>query len=219
MSPERETLLDDIALSLWTLTEDHLRYLCERCGICGRDGSEVKGESRRSLRCKILEEYCESAALTESEEQGMSRLLQLKEDITGIEEEASVVPTIPSQSATAGSSQACCDGEQNEEGGGWFPNRKLEAEPVPHWLIIPQQGVRVRGSDTKCTESLGPGCDGGQQAPEMASWQTLKRLTVLLEDCRFMPGQRVNIKVEEEEEMISVFADDGMNRTECIECV
>ena len=34
-----------------------------------------------------------------------------------------------------------------------------------------------------------------------------------------MPGQRVNIKVEEEEEMISVFADDGMNRTECIESV
>lgn len=52
MSPERETLLDDIALSLWTLTEDNLRYLCERCGICGRDGSEVKGESRRSLRRK-----------------------------------------------------------------------------------------------------------------------------------------------------------------------
>lgn len=52
----------------------------------------------------------------------------------------------------------------------------------------------------------------------MASWQILKKLTVLLEDCRFMPGQRVNIKVEEEE-MTSVLADHGMNRTECIECV
>ncbi|XP_071222870.1 uncharacterized protein [Salvelinus alpinus] len=223
MSPERETLLDDIALSLWTLTEDNLRSLCERCGICGKDGSEVKGESQRSLRRKILEEYCENADVTESEEQGMSRLLQLKEDITGIEEEASLVPASPSQSATAGSSQACCHGEQNEERGDWFPSRQLEAEPVPHWLIIPQQRATVRGngedepnsplsfkSETKCRESLGPGCDGGQQAPEMASWQTLKRLTVLLEDCRFMPGQRVNIKAEEEEEeIISVFADDA----------
>lgn len=50
----------------------------------------------------------------------------------------------------------------------------------------------------------------------MASWQILKKLTVLLEDCRFMLGQRFNIKVEKEEDMISVFANAGMNRTDCI---
>lgn len=94
----------------------------------------LKSKERVDAHCvvKILEDYCENADLTESEEQGMSRLLQLKEDITEIEEEANIVPTSPSQSATAGTSQACCHGEQNEEGGGWFPSRKLEAEPVPH---------------------------------------------------------------------------------------
>ncbi|CAB1330538.1 unnamed protein product, partial [Coregonus sp. 'balchen'] len=151
MSPERETLLDDIEQSLWTLTEDNLRYLCERCGICGKDGSEVQGKSVRSLHRKIMKEYCENADLTESKGQGTSRLLQLKEDIKGIQEDASGAPTSPSQSATAevGSSQACCDGEQHEEGGVWFPSRKLEADPVPQWLIIPQQRERVRGQLTR----------------------------------------------------------------------
>ncbi|KAK6306909.1 hypothetical protein J4Q44_G00220570 [Coregonus suidteri] len=226
MSPEREMLLDDIEQSLWTLTEDNLRYLCERCGIYG---SEVQGKSVRSLHRKIMKEYCENADLTESKGQGTSRLLQLKEDIKGIQEDASGAPTSPSQSATAevGSSQACCDGEQHEEGGVWFPSRKLEADPVPQWLIIPQQRERVRGnseaepnsplsfkSETKSTESLSPGCDGGAQGGQQGSRDgvlagSLKRVTVLLDDCRFMLGQRVNIKVEEEEEMISVFANDG----------
>ncbi|XP_012987774.2 oocyte zinc finger protein XlCOF6-like [Esox lucius] len=88
MSGERETLLDEIEQSLWNLTEDNLRHLCERCGIAGKDGSEVKGSNYRSLRRKI-EEYCESDDLMKLQDQGMSWLLQLKKDITTIQEDAS----------------------------------------------------------------------------------------------------------------------------------
>ncbi|KAJ8001398.1 hypothetical protein DPEC_G00169100 [Dallia pectoralis] len=86
MSGDRETLLDEIEQSLWNLTENNLRHLCERCGIAGKDGSEVKGSNYRSLRRKI-EEYCESQELLELQDQGMAWLLQLKEDITTIQED------------------------------------------------------------------------------------------------------------------------------------
>lgn len=198
MSRERETLLDEIELSLYTLSEDNLHYLCERCGIGGKDGSEVKGKSQRSLR-RIVGEYCENVIIMDSEDQGISQLLQPKEDIKGIQKDASNVPTSPSQSATVevDSSQASCDGEQNE-GGAWLPNNRQLADPAPEWLIIPQQ-----------RESLVPDCDSGAQSLQQDE-------TVLLEDCRFMLGQRFNIKVEKEEDMISVFANAGMNRTDCI---
>ena len=188
MSRERETLLDEIELSLYTLTEDNLRYLCERIGIGG------KGKTQRSLR-RIVGEYCENVNLMESDEQGMSRLLQLKEDIKGIQADARGVPTSPSQSATAevDTSQASCDGVPNEEGGSRLPNNRKLADPAPEWLIIPEQ-----------RESLDPDCDSGTQSLQQEA-------TVLLEDCRFMLGRRFNIKVEEQEEMISVFANEGMN--------
>lgn len=197
MSQERETLLDEIELSLYTLTEDNLHYLCERIGIGGKDGSEVKGKTQRSLR-RIVGEYCENVNLMESDEQGMSRLLQLKEDIKVIQEDARGVPSSPSQSATAevDTTQASCDGEPNEEGGSRLPNNRKLADPAPEWLIIPEQ-----------RESLDPDCDSGTQSVQQEA-------TVLLEDCRFMLGRR--FKVEEQEEMISVFANEGMNRTDCI---
>jgi hypothetical protein len=89
MSGERETLLDGIEQSLWNLTENHLRYLCERCGIAGRDGLDVKGKNYRSLRRKI-EEYCESDDLMKLEDRGMSWLLQLQNDIKTIQRDASL---------------------------------------------------------------------------------------------------------------------------------
>ncbi|KAL1005135.1 hypothetical protein UPYG_G00054970 [Umbra pygmaea] len=92
MSGMREKLLDEIEQSLWNLTEDNLRHLCERCGIAGKDGSEVKGSNYRSLRRKI-EEYCESDELMTLEDQGMSWLLQLKDDIKTIQEEAGHIPS------------------------------------------------------------------------------------------------------------------------------
>ncbi|KAK6301120.1 hypothetical protein J4Q44_G00292180 [Coregonus suidteri] len=95
MSGEKETLLEEIEQSLHRLTEDNLRYLCERCGI---DGSQVKGKNHRSLRRKIMEEMWENADSVKSEEQGMSWLLQLKEDIRKIQEESSVAPMSPRQS-------------------------------------------------------------------------------------------------------------------------
>ncbi|CAB1344115.1 unnamed protein product, partial [Coregonus sp. 'balchen'] len=95
MSGEKETLLEEIEQRLHRLTEDNLRYLCERCGI---DGSQVKGKNHRSLRRKIMEEMWENADSVKSEEQGMSWLLQLKEDIRKIQEESSVAPMSPRQS-------------------------------------------------------------------------------------------------------------------------
>ncbi|XP_055721468.1 uncharacterized protein LOC129813214 isoform X2 [Salvelinus fontinalis] len=192
MSRERETLLDNIELSLYTLTEDNLRYLCERIGIGGKDGSEVKGKTQRSLR-RIVGEYCENVNQMESDEQGTSRLLQLKKDIKGIQEDARGVPTSPSQSATAevDTSQASCDGEPNEEGGSRLPHNRKLADPAPEWLIIPEQ-----------RESLDPDCDSGTRSVQQEA-------TVLLEDCRFMLGRRFNIKAEEQEQMISVFANEG----------
>lgn len=80
MNRERETLMDEIEESLWTLTEDNLRSLCECSGIGGKDGSEMKGKNQRALRRKIMEETWENEDLMKSEDRGMSWLLQLKED-------------------------------------------------------------------------------------------------------------------------------------------
>ncbi|CAB1344147.1 unnamed protein product, partial [Coregonus sp. 'balchen'] len=71
LSSEKETLMDKIEKSLWNLTEDNLRYMCERCGI---EGSEVRGMNHRLLRRKIMEEMWDNTEAMKSEEQGMSWL-------------------------------------------------------------------------------------------------------------------------------------------------
>ncbi|KAJ8001373.1 hypothetical protein DPEC_G00168850 [Dallia pectoralis] len=95
MTGEKERLMEEIEERLHSLTEDNLRYLCERCGL---DVLEVEGLNHRSLRRKIMEEMWRNADSGKSEEQGMSWLLRLKEDIRKIQEESIVAPTSPRQS-------------------------------------------------------------------------------------------------------------------------
>jgi hypothetical protein len=117
MSQKKGTLMDEIEKSLWNLTEDNLRSLCERYG---QDASEVKGMDHRSLRRKIMEEMWDNTDSMKSEEQGTSWLVQLKEDIRRILEDASGEPVSPSQS----------DEEWNGEGGAGLPSNRLEVEPM-----------------------------------------------------------------------------------------
>ncbi|KAK6301089.1 hypothetical protein J4Q44_G00291870 [Coregonus suidteri] len=148
MSGERETLLDGIEQSLWNLTENNLRYLCERCGIAGQDGSEVKGKNYRSLRRKI-EEYCESDDLMKLEDQGMSWLLQLQNDIKTIQEDA-----ILSQSAQVDTLDSTEPSRtKNEEGA------ERLTDPAPERHISPER--REKGS--------GDSEDPSRQSPPSSS--------------------------------------------------
>ncbi|XP_071246268.1 zinc finger protein 135-like [Salvelinus alpinus] len=120
MSSERETLMDEIEKSLWNLTEDNLRDLCESCGM---DGSEIKGMNHRLLRRKVMEEMWDNTESMKSEEQGMSWLVRLKDDIRRIQEDGSSALMSPSQS-----DDVDCDEEWNEEGGARLPSNRLEAK-------------------------------------------------------------------------------------------
>ncbi|KAL1005181.1 hypothetical protein UPYG_G00055610 [Umbra pygmaea] len=127
MPGKRETLLEEIEKNLHHLTEDNLVYLCERCGI---DVSKVKGKNRRSLRRKIMEEMWENADSEKSEEQGISWLLRLKNNIRKTLDESGVVPGIPSQSDEEGDDghvTTDCE-EWDVEDEDWFPSNGLEAE-------------------------------------------------------------------------------------------
>ncbi|CAB1344148.1 unnamed protein product [Coregonus sp. 'balchen'] len=126
MSSEKETLMDEIEKSLWNLTEDNLRHLCERHGPDGKDGSEIKGMNHRLLRRKIMEEMWDNTDSMKSEEQGMSWLLQLKEDIRRILEDASSALMSPSQADDAEG----CDEEWNEEGGARLLSNTPEKRPI-----------------------------------------------------------------------------------------
>ncbi|XP_071031996.1 uncharacterized protein [Oncorhynchus clarkii lewisi] len=129
MSGERETLMDEMEQSLYTLTNDNLRCLCERSGIGGKDGSDVQGNNHHHSLCrKILEELWENADSMESEEQGMSWLLQLKEDIRKIQEEGIGAPLSPSQSID--DDAVDCDEDENQKDMDWLPSKRLKGEPI-----------------------------------------------------------------------------------------
>ncbi|XP_034150246.1 oocyte zinc finger protein XlCOF8.4-like [Esox lucius] len=81
MSSDKEVLMDEIEKSLWHLTEDNLRYLCECSGI---DGPEVKGMNHRLLRRKVMEEMWTHTESMKSDEHGMSWLLRLMENMRRI---------------------------------------------------------------------------------------------------------------------------------------
>ena len=125
MSQKKGTLMDEIEKSLWNLTEDNLRSLCERYG---QDASEVKGIDHRSLRRKIMEEMWDNTDSMKSVEQGMSWLVQLKEDIRRMLEDASGAPVSPSKADE--DDPVDCDGEWNGEGGAGLPSNRLEVEPM-----------------------------------------------------------------------------------------
>ncbi|KAL1005182.1 hypothetical protein UPYG_G00055630 [Umbra pygmaea] len=173
MTGERETTLDKIEQSLFTLTEDNLRYLCERWGI---DGAEVNGKHHRSLRRKIMEEIWENADSVKSEEQGMSWLLRLKDDIKKIQEESSVEQMTPNQSDIYDNidddETTECDGKCDVENKDWFPSNGLEEEPENQ---TPKQSGDEPSSPTSQSES--PACPSHDIA-------LMKRMCVRLEDCR-----------------------------------
>ncbi|KAL1005171.1 hypothetical protein UPYG_G00055490 [Umbra pygmaea] len=143
MEREKGVLMDEIEKSLWNLTEDNLRFLYEHHGQKSKDGSEVKRMDHRSLRRKILEEMWDNTDSMKSEEQGISWLFQLKQDIsrllegavncgectserrvakpsTGVEAE----PVSPSQSDEDESADS--DVEDSE----WLPGDRLQTAPV-----------------------------------------------------------------------------------------
>ncbi|KAK6301085.1 hypothetical protein J4Q44_G00291830, partial [Coregonus suidteri] len=125
LSSEKEMLIDEIEQSLFTLTVDNLRYLCERHRQDGKDGSEIKGMNHRLLRRKIMEEMWDNTDSMKSEEQGMSWLVQLKEDIRRILEDASGALMSPSQSDD---DAVDYDEECEEEDSDWLPSNGLKVE-------------------------------------------------------------------------------------------
>lgn len=156
MSGERETLMEEMEQSLYTLTNDSLRCLCERSGIGGKDGSDVQGKNHHHSLCrKILEELGKNAASMESEEQGMSWLLRLKDDIRKIHEESTVAPMSPSQSDD--DDATTCGEEWDMQDKDWFPSNRLEAESSPE-SHTPEQ--RESGVSTSQSESV----SGSQQS-------------------------------------------------------
>ncbi|CAB1344135.1 unnamed protein product [Coregonus sp. 'balchen'] len=125
LSSEKEMLIDEIEQSLFTLTVDNLRYLCERHRQDGKDGSENKGMNHRLLRRKIMEEMWDNTDSMKSEEQGMSWLVQLKEDIRRILEDASGALMSPSQSDD---DAVDLDEECDKEDSDWLPSNGLKVE-------------------------------------------------------------------------------------------
>uniref|UniRef100_A0AAZ3R7M2 C2H2-type domain-containing protein n=1 Tax=Oncorhynchus tshawytscha TaxID=74940 RepID=A0AAZ3R7M2_ONCTS len=202
MDREKGMLMDEIEKGLWNLTEDNLRYLCERHGHGGKDGFEVKGMDHRSLR-KILEEMWDNTDSMKSEEQGISWLVQLKEDIRRIQEEGS----------SADDDDAVdCDEEWNGEGGVQLPSNGLEAESTS-----PSQSGDCDAAD--CDEELDREVRDGLEvelspekhtpeqkdkrrppktlcraSPSTALIWGLKRVSVQLMDCRKTPGQKTSKK-------------------------
>ena len=123
LSSEKETLIDEIEQSLFILTVDNLRYLCERHG---KDGSEIKGMNHRLLRRRIMEEMWDNTDSIKSEEQGMSWLVQLKEDIGRMLEDASGAHFSPSKSDDDDAIDY--DEECDKEDSDWLPSNGLKAE-------------------------------------------------------------------------------------------
>uniref|UniRef100_A0A4W5JUS8 C2H2-type domain-containing protein n=1 Tax=Hucho hucho TaxID=62062 RepID=A0A4W5JUS8_9TELE len=206
MNREKGLLMDEIEKSLWNLTEDNLRYLCEHHG---HDGSEVKGMDHRSLRRKIMEEMWDNTDSMKLKKQGISWLVRLKEDIRRMLEDASSAPSCPLQA------EDDCDEEWSGEGGAglpsnmleaesmsprqsndaadcdvegtdWLPSNRLEAELSPERHTLEQ---RVRGDTSLPPPSTLPKtlC---RASPGSALIWGLKRVSVQLMDCRKPPGQK-----------------------------
>ncbi|CAB1344144.1 unnamed protein product [Coregonus sp. 'balchen'] len=164
MNREKGVLMDEIEKSLWNLTEDNLCYLCEHRG---HDASKVKGMDHRSLRRKIMEEMWDNTDSMKSEEQGMSWLVQLKEDIRKIQEDARAAPWSHRQADHA----VDCDEGGSREGGAGLSSNGLEAESTS-----PRQSNYDDAAD----------CD-----VEDTDWLPSNRLETELSPEKHTPEQRV----------------------------
>ncbi|XP_042172414.1 uncharacterized protein LOC121845335 [Oncorhynchus tshawytscha] len=120
----------------------------------------------RSLRRKILEEMWDNTDSMKSEEQGISWLVQLKEDIRRIQEEGS----------SADDDDAVdCDEEWNGEGGVQLPSNGLEVEPM-------SSSQSDDDGDLDCDE---------ERDEEVRDWMASDGLEVELSPERHTPEQRV----------------------------
>ncbi|KAJ8001416.1 hypothetical protein DPEC_G00169280 [Dallia pectoralis] len=202
MERDKGLLMDEIEKSLWNLTEDNLRFLCEHHGQ-NKYGSNLKGMDHRSLRRKILEEMWDNTDSMKSEEQGMSWLLQLKKEIRRILEDGSVKPLSPSQSnKDQGRAEARdADNEWKKEKGVELPSTGFEAGPVSpnqsdaeddsvdsdtedsDWL--PATGLKAARVNSTQSDNGTTVCDGEMQVRD---WMTSNRAEISPEVDT--PGQR-----------------------------
>eukprot|EP00063_Salmo_salar_P065721 XP_014040556.1 PREDICTED: zinc finger protein 883-like isoform X2 [Salmo salar] len=209
MNREEGVLMDEIEKRLWNLTEDNLRSLCEHHG---HDGSEVKAMDHRSLRRKIMEEMWDNTDSMKSEEQGITWLVQLKEDIRRIQEDASGAPSSPLQAEDA----VDCDEEWSGEGRAGLPSNGLEAESMS-----PRQSKDAADCDMEDTDWLPSNRLEAELSPERHTLEQrdtslpppstlpktlcrvspgsaliwgLKMVSVQLMDCRKPPGQKTRKK-------------------------
>ncbi|KAL1005165.1 hypothetical protein UPYG_G00055430 [Umbra pygmaea] len=123
----KEALMNEIEKSLWNLTEENLRYLCECSGIGGLD---VKGMNHRLLRRNVMEEMWDRTESVRSEQQGMSWLRQLIERVRRIQKGESGAPKTPGQADDEEDAIEC--GEKwKEVGGARLPsNRQKERREI-----------------------------------------------------------------------------------------
>ncbi|KAJ8001399.1 hypothetical protein DPEC_G00169110 [Dallia pectoralis] len=116
---DKETLIDEIEKSLFTLTEDNLRSLCKGHGLENRDGSQMNEMNHRLLRRKIMEEMWDNVESMTSDERGMSWLLNLKKDIRIIQDNATASSKGPGQTDDDD------DDGTDKEDSNWLPSNGL----------------------------------------------------------------------------------------------
>lgn len=80
MSEHREDILSEIETKLFGLTVKELYRVCEHCNITGKDSADVRDKTRRAL-VKHIVKFCESKDLFESEDEGVSVLLELNDTL------------------------------------------------------------------------------------------------------------------------------------------
>lgn len=80
MSEHREDFVLQLEQKICGLSVKELLKVCEHCNIIAKDNEDIKSKSRRAL-VKILIEFCDEEELLESEDEGMTVLLELNDVI------------------------------------------------------------------------------------------------------------------------------------------
>ncbi|KAL1005147.1 hypothetical protein UPYG_G00055150 [Umbra pygmaea] len=199
LSSEKESLIDEIEQSLFTLTEENLRYLCKCHGQDGTDDSRIKGMNHRLLRRKILEEMWDNMESRKSGEQGLSWLLHLKRDIRSIQEDSGDLTSSRQPDDNSGDGEE----EDDEEDMDWLPSTGLGTARVSpsqtdeeetaddDWVGEDTDWLRSNGLEVDRAQGI-PTSDHSDQSPQPTSGRdstgrillpSKKRDSVQLVDC------------------------------------